>query len=259
VAFAYWLAFYGSFALYAVGVVPVYVFATAGLFVFIRYFDATHEEIHRRPHDRTSDVLRYVFSVSGPLQLGYTQLAHSHRLHHAHDGMGRDPDLWIMNATPAMAALHCLTQPEQAVIRYIKQNGWSRRLAIDLTLHLAAWLGLACVCSWRTFLVYNAVVRTGNGVSWFVFTHMLHSRSLYRDFAPLPVPAWLRTAWMVLIGRNNLESITYHFLHHAYGFVPALRLPELSELLTSGQALGSRDIKALSGVIMRSERNGRPS
>ncbi len=248
-AFAYWLVFYGTFALYVRGVVSPYVFATFGLFVFIRYFDMTHEEMHRRQRDhRAWDVLRRVFSVSGPLQLGYTQLAHNHRLHHGYEGTERDPDLWIMRASIPVAVLHCLTQPEQAVVRYVRANGVDRRLAFDLTLHFAAWIGLACVCTWQQFLLYNLVVRAGNGVSWFVFTHVLHRASVYRDFGAVAVPAWLRAAWIVLIGRNNLNAITFHFLHHAYGFVPGPRLPELSALLTAPAG------RAQSGVYPRVRR-----
>jgi hypothetical protein len=62
----------------------------------------------------------------------------------------------------------------------------------------------------------------------------LHRREVYRGFGPVAVPAWLRVAWIVLIGRNNLDAITYHFLHHAYGFVPSRQLPALSKLLRTG-------------------------
>jgi hypothetical protein len=232
-AFAYWLAFYAGFAAYVGGILPVWWFATVGFFVFIRYFDLTHEEIHTRHQGSPVwDALRRVFSVSGPLQLGYAQIARNHRLHHAHEGDARDPDRWIMRASPLVAAFHCLTQPEQAAVRYARANGIDRRLAFDLGLHFAAWAGLACVCTWPQFLVYNAVVRLGNGTSWFVFTYVLHRAENYDGFAPVRLPAWLRGAWVVLIGRNNLNAITYHFLHHAYGFVPARSLPELSAQLT---------------------------
>lgn len=240
IAFGYWVTFYGGFVLYVRGVLPAWLFATAGLFVFIRYFDATHEEIHVRQDDHPAwTALRLVFSVSGPLQLGYTQLAASHRQHHAYEGTARDPDLWIMRAGWFTAVFHCLTQPEQAAVRYIRRNGIDRRLVFDLALHLGFWLALACVCTWPQFLLYNAVVRVGNGASWFVFTHLLHRASAYRDFDPLPLPVWLRAAWLVLIGRNNLNAISYHFLHHAYGFVPSLGLPELgAQLRTCRKSTG---------------------
>jgi fatty acid desaturase len=239
-AFAHWLAFYGGFAAYVAGFVPGWAFATVGLFVFVRYFDLTHEEIHTQ--DDGSPIwgaLRGVFSVSGPLQLGYAQLARDHRRHHAYEGTARDPDRWISAASPLVAVLHCLTQPEQAAVRYIRANGINRRTAFDLTLHFAAWTSLACVCSWPQFLLYNAVVRLGNGASWFVFTYLLHHRSIYGAFGPVRMPAWLRVGWLVLIGRNNLNAITYHFLHHAYGFVPARSLPALSAALT-GEDSGTR-------------------
>jgi hypothetical protein len=229
------------------------VFASAGLFVFVRYFDATHEEIHCR-HARSGiwHRLRYAFSVSGPLQLGYTQLAHNHRLHHAHEGTARDPDLWLMEPVWPIALFNCLTQPEQAVVRYVKAHGVDRRLAFDLALHGVVWVGLACVCTWPQFLLYNAVVRVGNGASWFVFTHLLHSPSAYRDFRPLPLPAWLRAIWLALIGRNNLNAITYHFLHHAYGHVPSRDLPELSRQLSEASSVFT------SGVISKTVAPLRP-
>jgi hypothetical protein len=232
-AFAHWLAFYGGFAAYVAGFVPGWAFGSVGLFVFVRYFDLTHEEIHTR--DDGSPLwraLRCVFSVSGPLQLGYAQLARDHRKHHAYEGTAQDPDAWISGASPLVAALHCLTQPEQAVVRHVRANGIDRRTAIDLGLHLAAWVAMACVCSWPQFLLYNAVVRLGNGASWFVFTYVLHRADVYKGFAPVRIPRWLRIAWLVLIGRNNLNAITYHFLHHTYGFVPARSLPALSAALT---------------------------
>ncbi len=178
-AFALWLLFYGGFAAYVGGLVPGWLFATCGTFVFIRYFDLTHEEIHTR-HDGSGlwHALRWVFSVSGPVQLGYTQLAQNHRRHHAHDGTPEDPDAWIIGASPLHAVFLCLTQPEQAVFRWVRANGFDRRLAIDLGVNLAAWLTLAHVCTWPQFLLYNAVVRFGNGASWFVFTFVLHRATL---------------------------------------------------------------------------------
>ncbi len=245
-AFAHWLAFYGGFVACARGLVPAWAFATAGLFVFIRYFDLTHEEIHTR-HDgsRAWDALRIVFSVSGPLQLGYAQLARSHRQHHASEGGEQDPDKWILAASPALAAVHCLTQPEQAAWRYLRANGVDARVCFDIALNFAVWCGLACISTLPQFLLYNAVVRVGNGASWFVFTHVLHRDELYDSFAPVRLPGWLRAGWLVLIGRNNLNAITYHFLHHAYGFVPARALPALSAELGAevgaGAAVGSPD------------------
>ncbi|HEY2511125.1 MAG TPA: hypothetical protein VGI39_09725 [Polyangiaceae bacterium] len=234
-AFAYWLTFYGGFAAYVAGYVPAWAFAFFGFFVFIRYFDLTHEEIHRRDDgSRAWDLLRTVFSVSGPLQLGYTQIARNHRLHHALDGTPRDPDAWLVRGPMPVALFHCLTQPEQAAVRYLKANGIDRRLAFDLVLNFSIWCGLAYACTWPQFLLYNAVVRVGNGASWFVFTHVLHRAALYSSVAPLPIPAWLRAAWLALIGRNNLNAITYHFLHHSYGFVPARALPALSDAITQG-------------------------
>jgi fatty acid desaturase len=233
-AFAYWLGFYGGFALYVGGLVPGWAFATIGLLVFVRYFDLTHEEIHTRDdRSRLWGALRLVFSVSGPLQLGYAQLARAHRHHHAHDGSEKDPDAWIMQASPGAAVFHCLTQPEQAVFRHIGRYGVDLRLVFDLCLHFAAWTAMACLCEGTQFLLYNAVVRVGNGASWFVFTYVLHRTEVYRGFAPVRLPRWLRAAWLVAIGRNNLNAITYHFLHHAYGFVPARSLPALSAELAA--------------------------
>jgi fatty acid desaturase len=231
-AFACFAIFYCGFALYVRGVLPGWVFAPAGFFLFIRYFDASHEDIHCRDRDeRIWNVLRLVSFVLGPLHLCYTHLARNHRLHHAHEGKEGDPDRWMMEAGWTAAALHSLTQPEQALVRHIKANGIDRRLALDLGLHLSIWIGLAYVCTLPQFLLYNALVRFGNGASWFVFTHVLHRKVLYRGFAPVRPPAWLRAAWILLIGRNNLNAITYHFLHHAYGFVPARRLPDASALI----------------------------
>jgi len=237
-AFAHWFAFYAGFAAYVGGLIPGWAFATVGLAVFIRYFDLTHEEIHTQ--DDGSPLwngLRYAFSVSGPLQVGYAQLARDHRRHHAYEGTARDPDRWISGASPLLAAFHCLTQPEQAAVRYVRANGVDRGTAISLGLHFAAWTSLACVCTWPQFLLYNAVVRLGNGASWFVFTYLLHRREIYGGFAAVPAPGWLRAVWLVVIGRNNLNAVTYHFLHHAYGFVPARSLPALSAALT-GEAAG---------------------
>jgi hypothetical protein len=231
-AFGYLIAFYAGLGAYVARCVPGWAFAAYGFFVFIRYFDLTHEEIHTRQDDATTwHVLRWVFSVSGPLQLGYTQLAQNHRWHHAHDGTAKDPDAWIAHASPLRAAAHCLTQPEQAVLRWVRAHGVDRRLVLDLGLNLATWLALAHVCTWPQFLLYNLVVRAANGASWFVFTFVLHHAAVYQGVAPVRLPAWLRATWLVAIGRNNLNAITYHFLHHAYGFVPARSLPALSTLV----------------------------
>jgi hypothetical protein len=230
ISLAYFTVFYGTFALYASGRIPGWAFAFFGFFVFIRFFDATHEEFHSRFDGHPIwGVLRIIFSVSGPLQLGYAQLAKNHRGHHEYEGTPKDPDLWLMNAPPALALIHALSQPEQAVFRYVRANGLERRVAVDLVLNFAMYCGLAAACTWQQFALYNVVVRLGNGVSWWVFTYLLHQPKVFNGFSRLTLPRWLAMVWVVLIGRNNFNAISFHFLHHAYGFVPARTLPALSE------------------------------
>lgn len=139
-AFIYFCVFYSLFALYVAGKVSALVFGFVGIFVFIRYFDLTHEEMHTRQNDhRIWKILRWVFSISGPLQLGYLALAKNHRLHHAHQGTDKDPDLWIEEGTFLKSFFHCMTQPEQAVIRYYKDFGFEWRFVLDTTAYLAIW------------------------------------------------------------------------------------------------------------------------
>jgi fatty acid desaturase len=240
-AFLHWAAFYSLFALYVTGRAPAWVFASIGLFVFIRYFDLTHEEIHTRQNDHWLwHALRRVFSVAGPLQLGYEGFNRIHWQHHARDGGEGDPDLWLERGGLLSSFLVCLTHPEQAVIRYVRQFGFDRRLVLDLGLHLSAWLALLAVCTPTQFVVYTCVLRLGNCLSFWVFSHILHRADLYVSTDPIPVPRWLRWAWLVLVGRNSLNAITYHFLHHAYPTVPALQLPALSARLARERGAGER-------------------
>jgi hypothetical protein len=245
ISFGLFGAFYGLFALYVHGTIPAWLFACVGIPVFIRFFDATHEEIHVRQYDSVLWRLpRQVFSISGPLQLGYAQLARNHWAHHAFQGTSRDPDLWLENGNLLTSFLHSMTQPEQAVVRYLLDYGADRRFVFDVSLNLSVWVGFAWVCTPAQFLVYNAVARFGNGVSWWVFTHVLHRQGAYRSFDPIRLPAALRIAWIVLIGRNNLNAITYHYLHHAHAHVPSLELPALSRELADAAASATERAQA---------------
>jgi fatty acid desaturase len=229
--------YYGLFALYCAGKVPVWGFIAVGLPFFVRYFERTHEEMHARQTDgRLWHALRYIFHCSGPLQLGYPELTRYHRLHHAYEGTDQDPDLWMERGTLVGSFLVCMMQPEQAVVRYVRDVGVDRRALFDLCSNFAIWCTLACVLSTEQFVVYNCVTRFGNGVSWWVFTHILHRAETYRGFAEAPVPTPLAWALRLLLGRHVYNAIAYHFLHHAFAHVPSQALPDLSRSIVARAA-----------------------
>lgn len=190
---------------------------------YVRNFNALHQLTHTKiPRHLGLEVGRWLaMIVHSPLQYGHMEVAHDHRLHHAHPGShARDPNAYLNNVPWWQALINAATQPEQAVCRWVWQRGWSRRLSLVILSNTAIFAGLYFASGLRGLLIWTALVRIGSVSVWFVFDWVLHHPRVWgREIAGI-MPRPLKLVWWGLFGRENLNGVLYHARHHQHPQVP---------------------------------------
>lgn len=226
------LGFYACYFAAVAGLVPMVVSGALGVLCLLRYFNRFHEALHADTRGQARwHPARVLLVLMGPLYLGYRELRDQHLAHHREDGGPRDPDLWMLADSPVRSVAACLLQPELSVIDHVRRAGLTPRIAAGLAARAAAYAGLMWIGGWPGFILYNVMTRVGNGVAWFVFSWVVHGPWLYGQVRPPRFPGPLAAAWVVLVGRENLHGIRFHYLHHCFPHVPDRDLPALSRRL----------------------------
>jgi fatty acid desaturase len=224
----------GSWAALVRGQLAPGWFLLIGHCAYVRSFTAMHELSHTRrtqaPWRALGEWLLAI--VHGPFQLGYEELAKTHRDHHAHPAEPRDPDAYLNTGPAWRALLHACTQPEQGFVRWILREGWSWRFGLRLLWHSAITFGLYWCGGPRGLVWWVVVTRLGCTSVWFIFDWVLHHPRCW-GMRVLPLPGVLRLLWIPLFGWCNLDSTQHHLLHHTYPFVTGRELPRLSAWLAS--------------------------
>ncbi len=232
VALGWALLFYTSFAALVAGWLPGWAFFAIGVIAIVRNFNALHEGFHASQEGHNPmQWSRWVSVVMGPLMLGYRELRRNHIKHHQHEGGADDPDAYLVNGHPLIGLFNALTQPEQSVVTHLHLYGLDARLAITLTLHLAAYGAIFAASDLETFALYNLTVRFGNTAAWWIFDYWLHQDEAYYRLNTLPFPRTLAWAWAALFSKNNLIGVQHHYIHHKYPFVPDRDLARLAARL----------------------------
>lgn len=225
------LATWGAFA---AGWLPLAGLFLLGPCAFVRSFNVLHELIHapglqRSPLARLHLLLSVVAS---PLQLSFDEAGHNHRAHHRFPrDEGRDPNAYLNNGPWWLALLHCVSQPEQSLVRWVRQHGWSWRVARVVLWNTALLATLLALGGPGPFLWWLVLTRVGITTAWFIFDWVLHHERLWGRLEAAPLPRLLLPAWVLLFGRDNLSGVQHHTLHHAYPFVRDRELPRLSQLV----------------------------
>lgn len=226
------LAFYGAYALLVAALLPAWMFAALGVVCFLRYTNRWHEALHGlQDHAWAWHPARALLVVVSPLSLGRAELEELHRTHHREEGGEGDPDLPMMRPGPLRAALWCLVQPELLTAWSLRRRGLGPRSAATMLAYALVWAGLMWLGGWRGFIAYNLVVRLANGLSWFVFSWVVHQPWLFGHVLPRPFPRPLRWLWVALVGRENYLGVRFHRVHHMYPSVPDRDLPHLARRL----------------------------
>ncbi len=226
------LAFYASYFLYAFERVPGWAFGALGFVFVLRYFNRWHEAIHADQRGAASwHPARALLVIMGPIYLGRRELEELHLIHHREDGGPSDPDLQMMQPSLLRAAMWCLVEPEVSAWVYVRRQGLDAGLAARMAAHLLAWAGLMWLGGWHGFVAYNAVVRAGNTVAWLVFSWLVHRPWLCGQIRPPTFPRPLAALWVALVGRENLDGVRHHYLHHLFPWVPDRDLAALSRRL----------------------------
>lgn len=226
---AYSLGFYACYLVAIAGWVPMWLAGIVGVICLLRYFNRAHEMIHADERGRTpGHPSRALLIIMGPIYLGYRELRESHLIHHREEGGTRDPDHLLLLKSPFKSFFFSLLQAELAYIDWLQRFGMSRSLALGTIARFAVWAGLMWLGGWWGFLLYNVMVRVGNGGAMFVFSWVVHGPWLWGQVRPPRFPHALAVLWILLINWENLVGIRFHFLHHVFPHIPDRYLPEVS-------------------------------
>lgn len=228
----YALAFYAVVIPGMLGLLPFWAAFGFGAVFLLRFFNRFHELIHADTKNTPSGHLaRVVLILMGPLHLGYREHRTMHLLHHREEGSPQDPDHLMLHHSGLRSAVFCVFQPELFFVEYVRRFGLSRREAAALAARVGVYAGLMWLGGWPGVLLYNLTVRTGNTIAWFVFGWLLHGPWFWGQVRPPRFPAPLALVWVLLVGRENLFGMRFHFLHHVFPHIPDRHLPEVSRRL----------------------------
>ena len=223
------LGFYACYAAAITAIVPMWAVVLPGVVCFLRYFNRVHECLHA--DCRGSDgrhPARWLLVVVGPIYLGYDELRELHLAHHREFDTPNDPDLAMLRDPPWSAMLASLLQPEISAVQHVRRHGLSPRLAGAMAVRAGLFAGLMWLGGWSGALVYNLMTRVGNTGAFFVFSWLVH-RERHYQVRPPPFPGPVAAVWAFLFGRENLDGIRFHYLHHCYPHVPDRHLSTLAE------------------------------
>lgn len=227
---------YGLFVLYALDWVPAALFCAVVAVTFLRNQNALHESYHApRLRSPVMSLGRWFSMVlPWPVFLGGEQVGRNHAVHHGRPGGPRDPDQYMYFGPWWFALLNALFQPEQSVWFFLKREGMNRRLALQMTLHLAMMGAMFWFGGWEKTLVWLVTVRITNAISWWSFTWGLHHDRYWGSLDGIPFSPWLEKILLAVFGPASVFTVRYHFLHHVYPAVPARNLRRLSQMLKDG-------------------------
>lgn len=230
---------------------PVPLLSLLLAFVMHSHLLAFHEAAHRTlcPVDWLNDGFGMMVGMLGFMSLSLYRSAH--RLHHAYLGTERDEELWpfVLPHAPRwqrrLAAFLELTLGlcfTPALFLRIFLRGGSpitaarerRRIWLELGMLIGVWTGiLMLVVGWQlwTFLVWMYLVPAllaGNAQSWRKYIEhmgMTGATPLGLTRSVVPRSVWKRQLLLTMYNEP------YHGVHHRYGKLPGLVLPEFESVL----------------------------
>lgn len=223
------LGFYACYFAAIAAVVPMWAVVLPGVVCFLRYFNRVHEALHADCRgNRGAHPARWLLVVVGPVYLGYDELRELHLAHHRESGTSRDPDHEMLSDSPWRALLASFLQPEMSAVFHIRRHGLSPRLAGAMAVRAGIYAALMGLGGWSGALLYNLMSRIGNTGAFFVFSWVTH-RPQHYQVRPPPFPGPVAAVWSLLFGRENLNGIRFHYLHHCCPHVPDRHLPRLAD------------------------------
>jgi fatty acid desaturase len=212
---------------------------------------AFHEAAHRTlaPVDWLNDALGIFVGILGFMSLSLYRSAH--RLHHAYLGTERDEELWpfVLTSAPRwqrrLAAFLELTlglcfTPVlflRILLRPGSQIGSARerrRIWLELGVLAVFWAGVAALTVWWQlweFLFWMYLLPAllaGNTQSWRKYIEhmgMTGDTALGLTRSIVPRSSWKRQLLLTMYNEP------YHGIHHRYGKLPGLVLPEFTAVL----------------------------
>lgn len=208
---------------------------TSFLFLFIsmhiyiiRVFNLRHEKAHlplkklKGFNSWFSDLITFPYL---PYQEPFIEKAKSHIKHHRthlpHNKKAyselNDPHSLLEQKNTLKAFLSCLFYEEvMFVIHIINNRGLSKNRIMMLCYHLIIAPPLIYYFGFKKFLLIAVSYRLNMCIAWFVFSHILHTRFVYRsDFSRL-FPHWVSVGVEMLLGSSGATAIMHHQYHHTH-------------------------------------------
>jgi hypothetical protein len=219
---------YAALGLALASALPVWILLLVVPVVYLRMALALHELLHVCPAEAVPRFHRLTMIFESPLCLGYREHRAIHFAHHRFALTDRDPEVYQIVGGPWRGFVNAMVSPERALLRWVREHGVSRTLAVEAGIRLVGFITVLAINP-GVFLFYWLTLRAAVGLASFVFHHVLHSHHGELGTFPLPVSARaVRVAGMI-VGREPLLILTEHERHHEWPSLRASCLPLMPE------------------------------
>lgn len=227
------LVLFSCFAAFASGLLPLWMMVFFVTVMLTRWMIAFHELLHLRKAEELDLVTRLFPLPFSPINLGYREYREIHIGHHRHVATTQDPDAFHILGGHLKAFVGAMTQHEQATVRYIKANGFTRELVIMMLIRLAVFIAML-TASPVAFLQFWLVIRVTHTINDYIFFHLVHYRAGQYATFPISLPAIIRYPAQLLYGIDVVYATMHHDIHHEHTQVAAKYLPVVAKAMTEG-------------------------
>nr|WP_231865607.1 MULTISPECIES: fatty acid desaturase [Nostocaceae] len=196
-----------------------------------RWIINVHELLHAKSSEQINGIIRCLGISPVPLSiftLSYQQIHEIHLAHHRHAATESDPDAYHIRGNLFLIILNSLTTPEQSFLRWVKINGFSPQLGIDLLIKLL-FLVILALLGGKKFLFFLLFIRIVYGLGDLVFFRLVHHQKGEYGTFEMKLPSIITTWGERIFGRTVIQATINHDVHHQNPRIAAHNLAKVRE------------------------------
>lgn len=222
---------YLHFALYTFDFVPYWSFILFAPMYIARWMINLHDLMHLLKPSDVNWLIRLHPVVLTPFSLGYKEIRDIHMRHHAYTITDNDPDLYHIKGNFFTSFIKVTLSPEISAYHYVREKGIDTELLVGSLFRFSIFISLALILG-EQFLYLLVPLRLCYGACMYSISFPLHrSHGDFGTYTP-HYPVWLQVFMTFLFGREALNTLSHHDIHHDHPKITSINLPKARKFYT---------------------------